>query len=137
MRSGHLPCKELTIDLQNKFLFSSNLFLIQKTLKVPIFSVIDEKLFEFMTSQTGVMTSFHFSMLLSALFRGPKRPPTSFLPLTSTNVGISPENFLTFSFNTFGTLVQNFTFAPSASSKLLNLNQDYPSKKAVFLVKSL
>ena len=30
-----------------------------------------------------------------------KAPPTSFSPVTSTNVGISPKNFLTFSFNPF------------------------------------
>ena len=34
-----------------------------------------------------------------------KTPPTSFSPVTSTNVGISPQNFLTFSYNLFGTLV--------------------------------
>ena len=64
-----------------------------------------------------------------------KAPPTSFSPLTSTNVGISPQNFLTFSFNTFSSLVQNFKFVPSASFKLLNLNQDHPSpqKKRFFL----
>ena len=66
-----------------------------------------------------------------------KAPPTSFSPVTSTNVGIGPQNFRTFSFNPFATLVQNFKFVPSASPKLLNLNQDHPSKKAVFLVKSL
>ena len=40
--------------------------------------------------------------------RGPKRspsPPTSFSPVTSTNVGIIPQNFLTFSYNPFATLV--------------------------------
>ena len=68
---------------------------------------------------------------------GEKRAPfTSFSPVTSTNVGISSQNFLTFRFSPFGTLVQNFKFAPSASPKLLNFNQDHPSKKAVFLVKS-
>ena len=36
---------------------------------------------------------------------GKKAPPTSFSPVTSTNVGISPQNFLTFSFNAFDTLV--------------------------------
>ena len=36
--------------------------------------------------------------------RGAKRPPTNFSPATSTNAGISPQNFLTFSFNPFGTL---------------------------------
>ena len=29
--------------------------------------------------------------------RGSKKSPTSFSPVTSTNVGISPQNFLTFS----------------------------------------
>ena len=74
------------------------------------------------------------------LFRmggGKKALPTSFSPVTSTNVGIGPINFLTFSFNPFAILVQNFKFVPSASPKLLNLNQDHPSKKVIFLVKSL
>ena len=64
-------------------------------------------------------------------------PPTSFSPVTSTNVRFGPQNFLNFSFNPFATLVHNFTFVPSASPKLLNLNQEHPSKKAIFLVKSL
>ena len=63
-------------------------------------------------------------------------PPTSFSPVTSTNVRFGPQKFLTFSFNPFTTLVQNFKFVPSASPKLLNLNQDHLSKKVVFLVKS-
>ena len=36
---------------------------------------------------------------------GKKMPPTSFSPVTSTNVGTSPKNFMTFSFNLFATLV--------------------------------
>ena len=36
---------------------------------------------------------------------GQKGPPTSFSPVTSTNVGFSPKNFLVFSFDTFVTLV--------------------------------
>ena len=43
--------------------------------------------------------------LLLTLLRRKKGPPTSFFPVTSTNVGISPQNFLTFSFNPFATLV--------------------------------
>ena len=42
----------------------------------------------------------------------PKMPPTSFSPVTSANVGISPQNFLTFSFNPFchtGVKFQVFT----------------------------
>ena len=68
---------------------------------------------------------------------GKKASSTSFSSLTSTNVGFGPQNFLTFSFNPFVTLVQNFKFVSGASPKLLNLNQDHLSKKAIFLVKSL
>ena len=68
---------------------------------------------------------------------GKKAPPTSFSPVTSKNVRFGPQNFLTFIFNPFTTLVQNFKFVPSASPKLLNLNQDHPAKKAIFLAKSL
>ena len=35
---------------------------------------------------------------------GQKAPPTSFYPVTSTNVGISPKNFPTFSFDPFDIL---------------------------------
>ena len=59
-------------------------------------------------------------------------PPTSFSPVTSTNVGFGSQNFLTFSFNPFATLVQNFKLVPSASPNLLNLDQDHPSKKWFF-----
>ena len=63
--------------------------------------------------------------------------PTSFSSANSTNRGIKPQNFLTFSFNPFTTLVYNCKLIPTASPKLLNLNQDHPSKKVGFLVKSL
>ena len=69
--------------------------------------------------------------------KGAKRPPTNVSPITSTNVGCSPQNFRTFSFNTLATLVENVKFVPWSKPKLLNLNQDHPSKKVVFLVKSL
>ena len=69
---------------------------------------------------------------------GPKSPPPiSFSPVTSTNVGFGPQNVLTFSFNLFATLVQNFKFVSSASPKLLNFNQNHLSKKAIYLIKSL
>ena len=70
---------------------------------------------------------------------GTKKPatPTSFSPVTFTNVGFGPKIFLTISFNSFATLAQNSKFVPTASLKLLSLNQDHPSKKAIFLVKSL
>ena len=63
---------------------------------------------------------------------GVEIPPTSSSPVTSTNIGFRPQNILTFSFNPFATLVKNFKFAPNASPKLLNLNQDHPSKKKQF-----
>ena len=74
---------------------------------------------------------------LLTLFRmgGQKSPPTSFSPVTSTNVRFGPQKFPTFSFHPFATLKQNFKSVPSP--KLLNLNQDHPSKKAIFQVKSL
>ena len=62
--------------------------------------------------------------------RGSKKTtPTSFSPVTSINVALSPENFPTFSFNPFATLVQNFMVIPSSSTKSLNLNQDHPLQK--------
>ena len=57
---------------------------------------------------------------------------TSFFPVTSTNVGISHKKVPTFSFNCFATMVQNFKAIPGATLKLLNLNQDHPSKKWFF-----
>ena len=63
---------------------------------------------------------------------GSKRSPSSFPPVTSTNVGISPQNFLTFSFYPFTTLLQYFKAIPSTSPKLLNLNQEHPSKNWFF-----
>ena len=66
-----------------------------------------------------------------------KAPFTSFYPVTSTNVEFDSQNFLTFSFDPFATLEQNFKFVPSACPKLLNLNQDHSSKKVIFLAKSL
>ena len=69
--------------------------------------------------------------------RGAKNAPTtSFSPVTSATVEISPQNFLTFSFNPFATLDQNFKVIRTTSPKLLILNQDQSFKKAFFLVKS-
>ena len=68
---------------------------------------------------------------------GKKALPTSFLSVTSTDVEFGRQNFLNFSFNPFAWLVQNSKFVLSANPKLLSLNQDWPSKKAIFLIKSL
>ena len=72
------------------------------------------------------------------IFLPTKKPPSiSFSPVTSTKVGMSPYNFLTFSFNHFATLVWHLKVIPSTNPKLLNLNRNCASKKLFFLVKSL
>ena len=55
-----------------------------------------------------------------------KAVPTNFPPVTSSNVGISSPKYLTSSFKAFATLVLKLKAIPSASSKLLNLNQEDP-----------
>ena len=55
----------------------------------------------------------------------------SLFPIISTKVEISPQNFKTFTFNPFVTLVKNFKALPSAYLKLLNLNQKHPLKKVL------
>ena len=49
--------------------------------------------------------TIHQKILLILFRMGRKSPPpsTSFASVTSANVGISPQNFLTFNFNTFNT----------------------------------
>ena len=68
---------------------------------------------------------------------GGKKDPLPVFPCNFYKCKNYPPNLSDLSFNPFATLVSNFKFVPSASPKLLNLNQDHPSKKAVFLVKSL
>ena len=68
---------------------------------------------------------------------GQKGPSTSFSPVTSTNVRFGFQIFLTFSFDPFAILVQNFKFVLSPTPQVLNLNQDHPSTNAIFLDKSL
>ena len=57
---------------------------------------------------------------------GAKKVLFQFSPLTSTNGGISPQNFLTFSLNFF--CHTDWKSIPSANCKLLNLNKEEPSK---------
>ena len=64
--------------------------------------------------------------------RPKKAPRTSLFPVISTNVGIIPQNFLTLNFNPFSTFTENVKAISSAGPKLLNLNQDYFSKKRFF-----
>ena len=45
------------------------------------------------------------ALTLFRMGEGQKGPPTSFSPVTSANVRISTQNFLTFSFNPFDKLV--------------------------------
>ena len=66
-------------------------------------------------------------------FHDGRKIPISFFPVSFFLQ--CPQNFLTFSFNHFVTLVWNFKAILSASLKLLNLSQEHLSKKFVFLVK--
>ena len=61
-----------------------------------------------------------------------KGNPTSSSPITSTSVGISPQNFFTFSFKPFAFLLNNCITIPRASPKLLNLNKGRTLKKPGF-----
>ena len=82
-----------------------------------------------------INADWHEFLNLLTLFRlggGQKASPTSFFPVTSANIGIGRQNFLTFTFDPFATLVLNFKAIPRASPKLLNLNQDHLWKKRFF-----
>ena len=63
---------------------------------------------------------------------GKKAPPTSFSLVTSTNVGLGPQNFLTFSFNPFATLEQNFKFFTYCQSQIIELEPRPPLKESYF-----
>ena len=93
-----------------------------------------------LSNSSAIVQNHHFYWSFNPIQNGmgvQKGPPTNFSLATSTNLGISLQIFLTFSFNSFDRLVLNIKFVCSASLKLLNLNQDHTSKKAVLLVKFL
>ena len=71
----------------------------------------------------------------SPSLKAPPPPPpttTSYFTVFSTNVRASPKIFLPFTFCPFATLMLNFKVISSTSPKLLNLNQDHPSKRVFF-----
>ena len=86
------------------------------------------------------------SLILFKIGGGVKNPSYQFSPITFPNVGISPQNLLAFSFKFSATRLlhiqvayngyTNFRATFSATSKILNLNQDH-SPKNRFFVKSL
>ena len=47
----------------------------------------------------------HYANRISMMARFAERSPSSFSSVISTNVGINPQNFLTFSFHPFSPLV--------------------------------
>ena len=103
------------------------------------FKEVGENLARFWSRATGPHLKNYFKFVYCSLTlfrmggRRSKRPPTSFSPITTTNARISQQEFLTFGFNPFATLMQNMKAIPSASPKLLNLEQDNPSKKKRFV----
>ena len=50
----------------------------------------------------------------------------------SPEIGSSPQDFWTFSFNHFPALLANFKAVPSTDPKLLSSNQEHPAKKVGF-----
>ena len=64
-------------------------------LQINVVSVVDDEIFFNLIQDGGV----------GAVGGGAKRPRTRFSHVTSTNVGLSLQVFVTFSFNTFATLV--------------------------------
>ena len=108
-----------------RFVFYFNVQCIEYTFRIYILLHIKKHYF------------IYFCCLFLTLFRmEQKNPPTSFSPVTSTNVGISPKNVLTFIFNPFATLVQNLKVT-QCQPQIIELELRLPSKKVVFLVKSL
>ena len=97
-------------DIIQKFLGSSDAFSFMSSVKgTP--SYWKQFLYDVlaMVKQLGITTLF---LTLSCADLNPiqdgsgaKRSPTSFFPVTSTNVAIRPQNFLTLSFNPFYRLV--------------------------------
>ena len=73
--------------------------------------VYDEKYIKAKVREFNGVIKTNFLTLFSTVRGGggwgrwAKRPPTNFSPVTSTNVGISPQNFLTFNPNSFAILV--------------------------------
>ena len=63
---------------------------------------------------------------------GELKLPAIFSPTTSTNVGISLQNFLTFSFNPLATLVWNFKAIPSDSPNFIELEPRLSCQKSGF-----
>ena len=74
----------------------------------------------------------HCLTTLNPIQDGGEQKGPFFFPVTFTNVGISPLNFLTFSFNPFVTLVRI-----KCQSQIIELEPRPPIKNADFLVKSL
>ena len=63
--------------------------------------------------------------------KGQKGPPTSFSPVTSTNLGISSQNFPTFSFKPLPHLCK-FQRHTYCQSQIIELEPRLPLKKIVF-----
>ena len=79
-----------------------------------------------------ICKKLQFFVLWSHINPIQQRLPTSSFLVTPSKVGISPQNFLTFTFDPSAKLLQNLKVRPSTSRKLLNLNQDHPLKNLFF-----
>ena len=115
-------------------LYADNLYLYQKrnllSVSAFLFKIFQNRYRTFLNDWFWKL--YALILFMMGWGRGQKAPPpTSFSPVTSRNVRISPH-LLTFSCNSFASLMLNFNTIPSASPKLLNLNQKHSSKKWFF-----
>ena len=90
----------MDMDGKNRCHLRNNWSLVMS--KMYFFFKTFDKFFKVCNIQTGLL-SLHINPIQDV--GGQKSPPTSFSPVTSTNVRISAQNVLAFSFNPFATLV--------------------------------
>ena len=79
-----------------------------------------------------VFFSYFKPLTLFRIGEAKSPPPTSFSPVTSTNVRINPQNFLTFSVNPFYHIGVQFQGYTLCRSKIIELEPRTPLKKSGF-----
>ena len=80
-----------------------------------------------------IQNQYLWSLILTPFrMEGGGGGPTSFSPITSTNVRISSKNFLTFTFDIFTTPVYNFKGIPSPSPSYWIWTKTTPQKSNKF-----
>ena len=101
MKSYCLKCRENTENIKPRVSKTSN----GRTMVLSKCAICNSKKSRFIRNKEakGLLSNLGVNPIQDE--GGQKGPPTSFSPVTSTNIGIRPQNVLTFSFNPFVTLV--------------------------------